>query len=191
MSSTKGDNAVGNQLVYERRLGARNQIEVIVPVDFHESEAAPGRGASAIVAFALRRTFFASMQSGTIAAAGAEVALPTGNEDKGLGNGYAIYEPFAMWGQMLPHNSYLQMHGGIEFPSDSSKGDQGSVPAHGHRDDVRAGSRLRAGVVAAGGVAVGATVRRIVGMGRGAADPGVALEASACADCRRRARAAH
>ena len=119
--STKGDNAVGNQLVYERRFGARNQLEVIVPVDLHETEGTWVRGIGDL-AFALRRTFFASMKSGTIAAAGAEVAIPTGNEDKGLGNGYAIYEPFAMWGQMLPHNSYLQMHGGFEFPSDSSKG---------------------------------------------------------------------
>jgi len=29
--STKGDKAIGNELVYERRLGARNQLEVIVP----------------------------------------------------------------------------------------------------------------------------------------------------------------
>jgi hypothetical protein len=49
------------------------------------------------------------------------VVLPTGSESKGLGNGYAIYEPFAMWGQALPHNSYLQMHGGLEIPSDSEK----------------------------------------------------------------------
>ena len=55
-----------------------------------------------------------------------EVALPTGNEYKGLGNGYAIYEAFGMWGQALPHDSFLQMQGGVEFPSDSLKGSKES-----------------------------------------------------------------
>ena len=48
--------------------------------------------------------------------------LPTGKEQLGLGNGYTIFEPFAMWGQLLPRNSFIQMHGGIELPSDQSKG---------------------------------------------------------------------
>ena len=34
--ATGGDQAVGNELVYERRLGARNQLEVIVPIDFQQ-----------------------------------------------------------------------------------------------------------------------------------------------------------
>lgn len=119
--ATHGDKAVGNQLVYERRLGARSQMEVILPVDFQQAGGSWVKGIGDL-AFALRRTVFASATSGTIAAAGAEVVLPTGNADRGLGNGYAIYEPFAMWGQALPRDSYFQMHGGLEFPSNSAKG---------------------------------------------------------------------
>ena len=59
------------------------------------------------------------MPRGQISAAGLEVILPTGNESRGLGNGYTVFEPFAMWGQTLPRNSYLQLHAGIELPSDS------------------------------------------------------------------------
>jgi hypothetical protein len=33
-----------------------------------------------------------------------------------------VFEPFAMWGQILPRNSFFQVHGGVEFPSDSTKG---------------------------------------------------------------------
>ena len=46
--------------------------------------------------------------------------MPSGNESAGLGNGYAVYEPFAMYGQALPRNSYVQFHGGLEVPSDSA-----------------------------------------------------------------------
>ena len=117
--STKGDKAIGNELVYERRLGARNQLEVIVPIDFQQQ--ANGQfwlKSIGDVAFALRRTFLASASSGTVAAAGAEMILPTGNADQGLGNGHTVFEPFAMWGQALPRDSYFQMHGGIEIPTD-------------------------------------------------------------------------
>jgi hypothetical protein len=59
------------------------------------------------------------MRRGQISAAGLEVILPTGSESSGLGNGFTVFEPFAMWGQALPRNSYLQWHAGIELPSDS------------------------------------------------------------------------
>jgi len=52
---------------------------------------------------------------------GGEVAFPTGKEDRGLGNGYHIYEPFAMFGQALPRSSFLQLHGGLEIPSNGNK----------------------------------------------------------------------
>ncbi len=118
--STKGDTAIGNELVYERRLGARNQLEVIIPIDFQQQASGQSwvKGIGD-VAFALRRTLLANASSGTIAAAGAEMILPTGNADKGLGNGHTVFEPFAMWGQALPRDSYFQMHGGIEIPSAS------------------------------------------------------------------------
>ena len=74
------------------------------------------------VAFAFKRTVYASMRTGGIGAAGMEVILPTGKEELGLGNGYTVFEPFAMWGQILPRNSFLQLHGGVELPSDSTKG---------------------------------------------------------------------
>ena len=91
-----GDRSVGNALIYERRLGARNQIEVNVPITFqHEAGAEWNRGLGD-VAFAFKRTLYASTRTGGIGAAGIEVVLPTGKEALGLGNGYTIFEPFAM-----------------------------------------------------------------------------------------------
>ena len=83
-----------------------------------------GRGARGLgdVELALRRTFYASYDRGSIFAAGAAATLPTGKEDRGLGNGFAIFEPFAMYGQMLGTNGFLQLHAGYEIPSDHSKG---------------------------------------------------------------------
>jgi mono/diheme cytochrome c family protein len=115
-----GDDAVvGSQVVYERRIGARNQIEAVVPVDRVKQDGSWRTGLGD-VALAFRRTVFASRRSGTVAAAGAEVAFPTGSAASGLGNGYRVFEPFAMYGQVLPHNAFVQVHGGLEIPSASA-----------------------------------------------------------------------
>jgi hypothetical protein len=118
----RGNIAVGSEVIYERRLWARNQIEVNVPIALqHEAGAEWNRGVGD-VALAFKRTVYASTPRGGIGAVGMEVILPTGKEQLGLGNGYTVYEPFAMWGQILPGNSFLQLHGGMELPSDSTRG---------------------------------------------------------------------
>ena len=113
--------SVGNELVYERRFGSRNQFEAVIPLDAAKSEEGWQSGIGDI-AFAFRRTVYSNVRKGSIAAAGGEVIFPTGNADRGLGNGYHVFEPFAMFGQALPRNSFVQVHGGIEIPSDSDKG---------------------------------------------------------------------
>jgi mono/diheme cytochrome c family protein len=117
-----GDRSVGNALIYERRVGARNQIEVNVPITFQQAAGGEWNRGLGDVAFAFKRTVFASTRTGGIGAAGIEVVLPTGKENLGLGNGYSVFEPFAMWGQVLPRNAFLQLHGGVEVPSDSTRG---------------------------------------------------------------------
>jgi mono/diheme cytochrome c family protein len=119
---TRGDNkSLANTLVYERRFGSRSQVEVAVPVDFQQAGQEWVRGLGD-VALGFKRVLAASMETGFIASAGAEVILPTGKEALGLGNGYAVFEPFAMWGKILPRNAFIQMHGGIEVPFDGEAG---------------------------------------------------------------------
>lgn len=112
--------AIGNELVYERRFGSRNQIEAVIPVDAAKAVNGWQTGLGD-VALAFRRTVYSNIRSGSIAAAGGEMAFPTGDVDRGLGNGYHVFEPFAMFDQALPRNSFLQVHGGLEIPSDRDK----------------------------------------------------------------------
>jgi mono/diheme cytochrome c family protein len=103
---TGGDErSVGNEFVYERRLGTRSQFEAVVPFDAFATGAGQAwtRGIGDI-AVAFKHTVHASLPTGTIAAAGAELIVPTGNSERGLGTGTAILEPFAMWGMLLPRN---------------------------------------------------------------------------------------
>ena len=122
--TTSGAKAVSNTLVYEHRLGSRGQFEVTLPLAVAQQE--PGgtwsRGIGD-VEFAVRRTFYANLDRGSIFAAGGAVVAPTGKETEGLGSGFWTYEPFAMWGQMIGPSAFLQVHGGVEIPSDQTRGD--------------------------------------------------------------------
>lgn len=121
--TASGSKSVTNELVYEHRIGARGQFEVKLPIDVRQDD--PGgswSGGLGDVEFALRRTLYASDDRGRIFAAGAAATLPTGNEDRGLGNGFAIVEPFAMYGQLLGRNGFVQVHAGYEIPSNHDTG---------------------------------------------------------------------
>ena len=115
------ERSLESAVIYEQRLGARNQIELVAPIAAHQDSMGDWSRGLGDVALAFKRTLHASMRRGQISAAGLEVILPTGNESSGLGSGDTVFEPFAMWGQALPRNSYLQLHAGIELPSDSQK----------------------------------------------------------------------
>jgi len=121
--TTSGAKAVTNELLYEHRIGARWQYEIAAP--FGVIQAEPGgawnRGLGD-VEVALRRTLYARVDRGSIVAAGAAVTLPTGKEELGLGNGFTIYEPFAMWGQIVGGSGFVQVHAGYEFPSNRTRG---------------------------------------------------------------------
>ena len=118
---TRGtDRRVGNEIVYERRLGARNQLEAIVPIDAVRLNGNWEAGVGD-AALAFRRTLIASHRSGTIVAAGGEITFATGDANRHLGNGYHVAEPFGMFGQALPRNGFLQMHAGVEIPLKASE----------------------------------------------------------------------
>jgi mono/diheme cytochrome c family protein len=118
----RGATAIGNDLIYERRLGPRNQVEIIAPLDFLQAAAGGWNRGLGDIALAFKRALYASIDTGGIGSAGLEVIMPTGKEALGLGNGYWVFEPFVSWGQILPRNWFLQAQGGAELPSDSERG---------------------------------------------------------------------
>jgi len=111
--TTKGARAVGNQLVYEHRIRQRSQYEITIPLDFQQTSPSGGwvKGLGD-VEFALRRSFWASLDHAAIFAAGGAVTLPTGKEERGLGSGVTVWEPFAMFAKGLGANGFVQLHGG-------------------------------------------------------------------------------
>jgi hypothetical protein len=117
----EGSGAVMSKLIYEHRLGARAQFEIVVPVSAFDQGGGDWTGGIGDIALGLKRAMFHSLSSGTIVSVSGEVVLPSGDADKGLGKGTVVVEPFLTAGQILPADFFVHTQIGVELPLDRSR----------------------------------------------------------------------
>lgn len=91
------------EVLYEKRIGPRGMVELALPFTYG-SDSTNGIGD---VALGYKHTVHHDLESGSIVAAGAEVVLPTGDDD-GLGQGSTVVEPFVTYGRLLPGDTFVQ-----------------------------------------------------------------------------------
>jgi len=119
-AAAEGPGAVTTRVVYERRFGARTQMELGVPFSSQRqtdgSLADPWVNGIGDVAFAIKRVLVHNLARGHVVSASAELVTPTGSEAKGLGAGTAAIEPFITYGQLLPANWFVQAQSGAGIP---------------------------------------------------------------------------
>jgi hypothetical protein len=119
---SRGDErSIVTSVQYERRIRDRGQFEFTVPLAF--SQIGPGGWKRGLgdVAFAFKHTLVHRLDPGVIFSVGTEMAVPTGKEQDGFGSGVPVFEPFVAFGQVLPADGFLQVHAGVELPTDSTK----------------------------------------------------------------------
>lgn len=115
--AAEGPGALSHEIVYEKRFGKANQMELSVPFSFDHPENSHWAGGVGDVALGMKRMLYHNLPSGTIFSVGGEVALPTGDAARGFGNGVTVFEPFAMFDQIFPADSFVQFQGGVELPT--------------------------------------------------------------------------
>lgn len=112
------------ELLFEKRIGPGSQVELDVPFRAREQ---PPRGATNAgigdVSLGLKHVLAHSLERGNIVSLGAEVVLPTGDEDRDLGTGTTVFEPYLAAGQILPGEGFLQAQVLGEIPADRDKAD--------------------------------------------------------------------
>jgi mono/diheme cytochrome c family protein len=118
---TSGNGQVGNALLYERRIGKRNQVEVFLPIDAVQRVAGQWTAGVGDIAVGFKRALYASVDAGRIVSAGGEIVLPTGRSSSGLGSGTTVFEPFVLFGQAVGAAGFVQAHAALEWPADRAK----------------------------------------------------------------------
>ncbi len=128
--AAEGPGAVMNEFLYEKRLGARSQIEISLPIGLIDTgEPATWEAGVGDLAVGFKHALFHSLASGSIFSLGGEVVLPTGDEARGFGKGTTVLEPFLAFGQFLPAESFLQLQALGEFPVDRDVQDEIAIRA--------------------------------------------------------------
>lgn len=123
--AAEGPGAIVGEFLYEKRFGARSQIEVSIPIGYQDVGDAEGWTAGAgDVALGVKHALFHSLRSGSIFSLGGEVILPTGDESKGFGKGSTVLEPYLAFGQFLPLGSFVHAQALAEFATDRDLNDE-------------------------------------------------------------------
>ncbi len=120
VSTSSQAGSVVTKLIYEKRFGPLNQVEIIVPLTSLDNPLDGRTVGLGDVALEYKRTLAHNLARGNIVSATAEFVLPTGNDDKGLGSGVAVFEPFVTFGQVLPRGGFIQAQTGFGIPLSGS-----------------------------------------------------------------------
>ena len=111
-----GAPGVGSAVVYEKRIGARGQLEAMVPYNFtHDSGSWQSGFGDVLIGY--KHNLFSSLKSGSILSLLGEVTAPTGDSTKGTGGGSTVFETSAAFGQRFPADAFVQIHTGFELPT--------------------------------------------------------------------------
>jgi mono/diheme cytochrome c family protein len=114
---TSGPGSVANHLIWEKRFGARDQIELDTPFGFVNRPDSSWAGGLGDISFTNKYVLYSSLKSGTILSGLAGIVLPTGSAALGLGGGTTTFEGSLLGAQLLPARSFLQYQGTIEIPT--------------------------------------------------------------------------
>lgn len=115
------EKSVGNEFLYEHRVGRRGQYEIIVPFDLQQGVTGRWSRGLGDVGAAYKHVLFDSLDRGSIFSAGGEITFPTGKESEGLGGGVMVFEAFGTLSQALPSDGFFHAHAGLEVPSDADR----------------------------------------------------------------------
>ncbi len=116
--------AVTNKFVYEQRIGPRSPFELVVPLAFSERVPGDWTGGVGDLAFAFSHVVADSVPRGSIISAAAELVVPTGSTERGIGGGTTVVEPFVAFGQRLPARVFLQVQAGGSIPLNRDHADE-------------------------------------------------------------------
>jgi mono/diheme cytochrome c family protein len=114
------EKTISNTALYERRLTARTMFEVNVPFDAARTTEGQWTHGLGDVAVAVKHALWFSLDTGSIVSVIEELGLPTGKESLGLGSGTMTYETSVAAGQRITPTSFVQFHGGIGLPANTT-----------------------------------------------------------------------
>lgn len=120
-TTRRGARAFETTFIYEKRFGARNQYEVVIPLANRQTTDGWSGAQLGDVVLAVKRAVAHDGARGRILSVGSEVILPTGSRAAGVGSGTPILEPFLLGATTVGANGFVQFATGVELPASTRK----------------------------------------------------------------------
>jgi mono/diheme cytochrome c family protein len=101
---TKGRDGVRDwitEVAFERRVGARGQVEIGLPFAVHDVTDGATTGGIGDLTLAYKHVLYADLPSLTIASASLDLVVPSGDRDRHLGDGTVSFEPSLLAGKEI------------------------------------------------------------------------------------------
>ncbi len=122
--NTEGLDVITSEIIYEQRIGERNQFELVVPFGWREKDENGGTEWTSNlgdIGLGFKRVVYHSLEKGSILTFGGEMFFATGDEDEGFGSGTTVFEPYIAYGQILPAGFFAQFQAGAGLPWDDDE----------------------------------------------------------------------
>ena len=122
---------ISNKIVYEKRIGALNQVEVVIPYGWNKTtdvmdsvEETQWSANLGDLALGYKRVLLHNVKSGSVMSIFGELICPVGDRFDGFGKGTFIFEPFLAYSQVLPAGFFLHSQAGVELPFDTDRSER-------------------------------------------------------------------
>jgi hypothetical protein len=119
--SSEGPDVFESELVWEKRFGARSELELKLPFGWQETAGGGHDTGIGDVAAEVKHVLYDNLDRGSIFSVAGELVLPTGDAAKGFGKDTSVFETALLYGQILPADAFLQSNLGFEFPFKKDK----------------------------------------------------------------------
>jgi hypothetical protein len=119
--NAEGDTAITSRVVYEKRLGPRGQLDVVMPFKFQKPAGGDLQSGVGDLVAGYKHVLLSNLRTGSIFSVSGETVFATGNAERDMGKGVTVFEGFAAYGQILPKQAFLHFQTGIELPVDTDK----------------------------------------------------------------------
>lgn len=97
-SDATSNRTYSTELAVERRVGARGQVELTLPLSIVDAKDGATTAGVGDIALAYKHVAYASLQTRSIVALAADLVVPSGDHRRGLGDGTTIFEPALLSG---------------------------------------------------------------------------------------------
>ncbi len=119
---------VSAELLFEKRIGPRAMVEIALPIEATDVARTNGgeKRETGIgdLGLGAKYAFYHNLEAGFISSLGSEFKFPTGDDDRGLGKGTVVYEPYLALGQIVATNGFVQLQLLGEIPTDRDLSDE-------------------------------------------------------------------